>query len=327
MGQTPSIARIVRQHAETARLLGVDFVPHYRSGSSTLAAQPAIADAPQTPAAPQPASTAQVQDRRPPEATPLAAPMKQPKSTVREQDPAAQALELKPPATSLPAAPSRAAAAPGSGARVRDRTANQKSLDALRARYEAEAPHKNFVTAHHNIVFGEGDPCARLMFVGEAPGEEEDRTGRPFVGRAGQLLDKMIIAMGLGRGDVYIANVLKTRPPNNATPTLEEARLCAPFLYEQIAIIDPEVIVTLGLPATRTLLGTMEAMGKLRGRWASFSPGGLAGARVVAVMPTYHPAYLLRNYTPQERAKVWSDLQLVMERLGLPRKGQTDDPS
>jgi DNA polymerase len=158
------------------------------------------------------------------------------------------------------------------------------------------------------------------MFIGEAPGEEEDRTGRPFVGRAGQLLDKMITAMGLKREQVYIANVLKTRPPNNATPTIEESLLCAPYLFEQIEIIGPEVIVTLGLPATRLILNSTEAMGRLRARWGSFrDPSG----RDIPVMPTYHPAYLLRNYTPQERAKVWSDLKLVMDRLGLstPIKG------
>ncbi|MDX2146399.1 MAG: uracil-DNA glycosylase [Planctomycetota bacterium] len=189
-------------------------------------------------------------------------------------------------------------------------------LLAIRERYERDAPHQHFVTDHHTIVFGEGDPLARLMFVGEAPGEEEDRTGRPFVGRAGQLLDKMIVAMGLRREDVYITNVLKTRPPNNATPTLEEAQLCSPYLFDQIAAVQPEAIVTLGLPATRLLLSTSEAMARLRGRWSTFTdPAG----REVAVMPTYHPAFLLRQYTPENRQKVWSDLQMVMDRLGLPR--------
>ena len=203
-------------------------------------------------------------------------------------------------------------------------------LDRLRARYEADAPHKQFVTDHHNIVFGEGDPLARLMFVGEAPGAEEDRTGRPFVGRAGQLLDKMITAMGLDRSRVYIANVLKTRPPDNATPTLQEAAACAPYLFEQIAIIRPEVIVTLGLPATRLLLSTTASMSNLRGRWAPFQiPRTLphpdthpdldasgVGA-IVPVMPTFHPAFLLRSYTKENRQKVWSDLQQVVDRLGL----------
>ncbi len=175
------------------------------------------------------------------------------------------------------------------------------------------------------------------MFVGEAPGAEEDRTGRPFVGRAGQFLDKMITAMGLTRDEVYIANVLKTRPPNNATPTFEEAAACAPYLYEQIAIIRPEVIVTLGLPATRLLLNSTNSMSNLRGRWSSVAipanlphpetrpepnPGvEVGGVPAVSVMPTFHPAFVLRAYTPENRKKVWSDLLQVVERLGLKRPG------
>ncbi|MEZ6165416.1 MAG: uracil-DNA glycosylase [Phycisphaerales bacterium] len=200
-------------------------------------------------------------------------------------------------------------------------------LGALRARYEQDAPHKHFNTTFTSIVFGEGSPMADLMFVGEAPGEEEDITGRPFVGRAGQLLEKMIVAMGFSRQSVYICNVLKTRPPNNATPTSEEARLCAPYLLEQIRIIAPKVIVTLGLPASHLLLGTTSPMRSLRGQWHAFPPApsasGLMGDQemgeypCVQVMPTYHPAYLLRSYTEENRRKVWSDLQLVMERLRI----------
>jgi len=120
------------------------------------------------------------------------------------------------------------------------------------------------------------------MFIGEAPGAEEDKAGIPFVGRAGQLLNKMITAMGLKREEVYIANVLKTRPPNNATPTIEEARLCAPYLYEQIAAVQPQAIVTLGLPATRLILDSSDSMGRLRGRWGQFvDPDG----RAVPVLP------------------------------------------
>ena len=204
----------------------------------------------------------------------------------------------------------------------RDPSAVQQQLDALRDRYVADAPHKHFNTEFNNIVFGDGDPCARLMFVGEAPGAEEDKTGKPFVGRAGELLNKMIVAMGLGRDRVYIANVLKTRPPGNATPTLEEMRLCAPYLYEQVRIIAPEVIVTLGKPAASCLLETTQAMGKLRGTWAEFPPPDSLSPpegfdTPIPVMPTYHPAYLLRSYTAENRAMVWSDLQQVMDRLGL----------
>lgn len=201
-------------------------------------------------------------------------------------------------------------------------------LARLRERYERDAPHSKFVTDHHSIVFGEGDPLARLMFIGEAPGAEEDKVGRPFVGRAGQLLDKMIIAMGLKRESVYITNVLKTRPPNNATPTFDEAAACAPYLFEQIAIVRPEVIVTLGLPATRLLLHTAEAMSRLRGRWSGFTiPSTLPhpetlppiSPAVIPVMPTYHPAFLLRSYTTENRQRVWSDLLMVVDRLGLPK--------
>ncbi|QYO64510.1 uracil-DNA glycosylase [Leptolyngbya sp. 7M] len=199
---------------------------------------------------------------------------------------------------------------------MRTKAAIERAMEELRARYEADAPHQHFVTDHHSIVWGDGDPCARLMFVGEAPGADEDRQGVPFVGRAGQLLNKMIAAMGLSREQVYIANVLKTRPPDNATPTSEEIRLCAPYLYEQIRIVSPQVVVTLGLPATRALLGTMESMSRLRGRWATFTPPG-PESTPVKVMPTYHPAFLLRSYTPENRRLVWSDLQQVMAELGL----------
>lgn len=213
---------------------------------------------------------------------------------------------------------------------ARDRDRNQRLLDELRERYIQDAPHKTFVTSFNNIVFGEGDAAARLMFIGEAPGADEDRTGRPFVGRAGQLLEKMIQAMGLKREQVYIANVLKTRPPDNATPTSEECQACAPYLYEQVAIIRPEVIVTLGLPASRTVLGTDLSMSAMRGRWSTYryvapllGSLGEAGERAAAdsltipVMPTYHPAFLLRSYTEENRRKVWSDLRMVMGRLGL----------
>ncbi|MBL9031810.1 MAG: uracil-DNA glycosylase [Phycisphaerae bacterium] len=198
----------------------------------------------------------------------------------------------------------------------RDRAAIRARLDDLRARYERDAPHQHFVTDHTRIVFDDGDCAARLMFIGEAPGADEDRTGVPFVGRAGQLLNKMIAAMGMTRESVYIANVLKTRPPNNATPTTEEIRLCAPYLFEQVSIVRPEVIVTLGLPATRALLESSESMSRLRGRWYDFTPPGFL-CDPIPVLPTYHPAFLLRSYTRENREKVWADLRMVMDRLGL----------
>jgi uracil-DNA glycosylase len=175
-------------------------------------------------------------------------------------------------------------------------------------------------------VFGEGAPDAALMFVGEGPGEEEDRQGRPFVGRAGQLLNQMIHAMGLKREQVYIANVVKCRPPGNRTPMPDEAATCSGlYLWRQIRIISPRVIVTLGNPATQAILG-VGGITKIRGRWHALNKPSecLEG---VAVMPTFHPAYLLRQYTPQNRQAVWDDLQKVMERLGLKKEGPRSESS
>lgn len=171
-------------------------------------------------------------------------------------------------------------------------------------------------------VFGEGDCCAELVFVGEAPGQEEDATGRPFVGRAGELLTKMIGAMGLRRDDVFICNVIKCRPPNNRTPAPEEVEACWPYLVRQLEIIRPKVIVTLGNPAAKALLGTRVGITRLRGQWQSLPLIG-DNLQGIAVMPTFHPAYLLRQYTKDNRAKVWADLQKAMELLGLapPRPG------
>jgi DNA polymerase len=158
-----------------------------------------------------------------------------------------------------------------------------------------------------NIVFGVGDPHARLLFVGEGPGAEEDARGEPFVGRAGQKLDAMIEAIGLRREQVYIANVVKCRPPGNREPQPDEVGCCAPFLVGQIRAIRPKVIVTLGSPATRTLLGTVVGITKLRGRWHEFEG--------IPVMPTFHPAYLLRAYTRENRQKVFDDLKAARSRL------------
>lgn len=255
--RSSSSAALVRQHANTSRLMGVDFVPVYRTA------------APQSDA----------------------------------QSPAPPAVQ-----------PALAHTPSG-----RDRAAVRKQLDDIRARYEADAPHTRFQSTHTTIVFDDGDPCARLMFIGEAPGADEDRVGRPFVGRGGQLLDKMIVAMGLRREDIYIANVLKVRPPNNATPTIEEAAASLPYLLDQVSVVRPEVIVTLGLSASRAVLQTESSMGQLRGRWTELRrPASTQYPElVVAVMPTFHPAFLLRQYTAENRAKVWSDLQQVMLKLGM----------
>jgi len=162
-------------------------------------------------------------------------------------------------------------------------------------------------------VFGEGNPDAQLMFIGEGPGQNEDETGRPFVGRAGELLTKMIVAMGLSREEIFIANVIKCRPPGNRDPERDEIDACRDYLLTQVATIAPKVIVTLGAPATKLILNTKEAISRLRGNWHYFN----ATDPPIEVMPTFHPAYLLRSYTPENRKRVWSDLQQVMDRLGI----------
>jgi DNA polymerase len=210
-----------------------------------------------------------------------------------------------------PAAPPAAGQMERAPADDRGRRQRVEALEELRIRHAAACPHCVRATGITNLVFGEGNPAAELMFVGEAPGMEEDRTGRPFVGRAGQKLEEMIRAMGLRREDVYIANVLKARPPDNRTPLPDEVAACAPFLAEQIAIIAPRVIVALGGPAAKFLLGTSAGITRLRGTWSA----AVFAGHTVDVMPTFHPAYLLRNYTRDTREKMWSDLQAVIKRL------------
>lgn len=158
-----------------------------------------------------------------------------------------------------------------------------------------------------NVVFGDGSPQARLVFVGEAPGADEDAQGLPFVGRAGQLLTNIIKAMGLERSDVYICNILKCRPPGNRNPLPEEIRLCEPFLKEQLSMISPQIICALGSFAAKTLLNTETPITALRGRFHLYEG--------IKLMPTYHPAYLLRN--PPAKKQVWEDVQLIMKELGL----------
>jgi DNA polymerase len=156
------------------------------------------------------------------------------------------------------------------------------------------------------VVVGVGNPRAELMFIGEAPGADEDEQGEPFVGRAGQLLTKIIEAMGFRREEVYIANVLKCRPPQNRTPWPEEIANCLPFLLEQIAAVHPKVIVALGATAVRALLDVQLGITKMRGNWYSF--------RDIPIMPTFHPAYLLRN--PPAKREVWTDMKTVLAKLG-----------
>lgn len=195
---------------------------------------------------------------------------------------------------------------------------------ALLAQWESElraasAPFINDLAT--KVVPGEGDVDAPIVFVGEGPGVEEDRLGRPFVGRSGQLLDKMIVAMGFQRQQIYIANIVKLRCAEwdetlgrvkDRPPTPEDAARGLPWLHRQIEIIRPKVIVTLGAPAIKYLIGETEGVMKIRGTWRQY--------RGLPLMPTYHPAFVLRAYTPENRGKVWSDLQQVMKFLGLPAK-------
>jgi uracil-DNA glycosylase len=168
----------------------------------------------------------------------------------------------------------------------------------------------------NQIVFGVGNPHAELMFVGEGPGADEDAQGEPFVGRAGQLLNNMIKAMGLRREDVYIANIVKCRPPGNRQPERDECETCSPFLMRQIAAIKPKVMVALGATAAKNLLAINAPMTELRGRWYDFKPAGSdpswPGARLAV---TYHPAFLLRD--PRQKGEAWKDLQMVMKYLGI----------
>jgi uracil-DNA glycosylase family 4 len=172
-------------------------------------------------------------------------------------------------------------------------------------KFVAGCPRCKLSKTRTNIVFGQGNPKAGLMFVGEAPGRDEDEQGLAFVGRAGQLLTKIIEAMGMKREDVWISNVIKCRPPNNRNPEPDEVASCMPFLEEQIRLISPRVIVTLGTFAAQAILETDEPIGRMRGRWRT--------ARGVRVMPTFHPAFLLRS--PERKKDVWEDMKLVRDYL------------
>ncbi|MCW5551516.1 MAG: uracil-DNA glycosylase [Verrucomicrobiae bacterium] len=194
--------------------------------------------------------------------------------------------------------------------------AKAAAFAALRERVLACVKCQHLASSRQHVVFGVGNLNAELMFVGEAPGADEDEQGEPFVGKAGQLLTKIIETMGLQRGDVYIGNILKCRPDTpgqsagNRKPTPEEMQTCIPYLHEQIDLIQPKVIVALGATAVEGLLGKTLGITKLRGTWKTY--------RGIPLMPTYHPAYLLRNQALHTKREVWEDMLQVMERLGMP---------
>ncbi len=225
-------------------------------------------------------------------------------------------LQSLPKAAPAPAKPAPAPTLAPSPPPAPSAAPSQWTLDSLReaALVCTKCPH--LVKSRTQVVFGVGNPKAELMFVGEAPGADEDLQGEPFVGKAGQLLTKIIQAMGYSRDDIYIANVLKCRPDmppgstGNRKPKPEEMSTCLPWLEEQIALIRPRVIVALGATALEGLLGTTGPVSRLRGNWQTF--------RDIPMMPTYHPAYLLRNQLISEKRKVWEDMLKVLERLGQP---------
>lgn len=205
-----------------------------------------------------------------------------------------------------------AAFLPRSVPESRDRNVAPTELSAIEAEAKACVKCKELSRCRQSVVFGVGNTRAELMFVGEAPGADEDAQGEPFVGRAGQLLTKIIEAMGLTRGEVYITNVLKCRPPQNRTPLPDEVTNCLPYLLEQIELIQPKLIVALGATALRALLDVQLGITKMRGHWYTF--------RDIPIMPTFHPAYLLRN--PAAKKEVWDDMKAVVAKLGreLPKK-------
>jgi uracil-DNA glycosylase len=212
-------------------------------------------------------------------------------------------------AAPLPAARAEVAQAPEAAilsAREAARTA--PTLEALRGLLENFDGCALKSTATR-LVFSDGNPQARIMFVGEAPGREEDLEGLPFVGRSGKLLDRMIAAIGLDRSSAYIANVIPWRPPGNRTPTPQETQICLPFIQRQIELVNPDVLVTLGNPSTQTLLSTREGIMKTRGRWFEYD----TGTRVIRALATFHPAYLLRS--PSYKRLAWQDLRAIAKAL------------
>ncbi|WP_432799680.1 uracil-DNA glycosylase [Poriferisphaera sp. WC338] len=303
--QNPS--RVARQHVLTDKLLGLDAVPceigsgtdHVLPAGSRGRAQQVMGQMGETghqkAQAIAPNTSASQISSAPARPTPV---------TMRS--------------SSLPMTPSANGGAAGAAPRTEPIELPVLALDAkvgkLSAMYEEEVRDCRKCPLHEgrmHAVFGEGNPEAAIMFVGEGPGYHEDVQGRPFVGRSGELLEKQISAMGMQREDVYIANVVKCRPPNNRTPIVTEVEACRDYLQRQIAIIQPKVIITLGGPAAKLLLETSEGITRLRGRWCAYK-----GVKPeIPVMPTFHPAYLLRQYTKENRMKVWSDLQAAMEKV------------
>ncbi len=278
------LQRVFRQHVRTDQLLGVDAVPR-ASGHPAAVPQP-------------PARAAEPSPSSPARPTPAPSP---------PNDASARALPFESPVQ----------------LEVLGRDERFRTLEAMDANEVKGCAKCGLAESRHNTVFGEGDPEADVMFIGEGPGSDEDATGRPFVGRAGGMLNKWIGAMGLEREQVYIANVVKCRPPNNRAPMPDEVDACRDYLQRQIATVQPRVIVTLGGPAAKLITGTQTGITRLRGTWCQYT--GVNPP--IPVMPTFHPAFLLRSYTTDNRKKVWSDLQKAMEKLADPATPRGDAAS
>ncbi len=286
------------QQLQDLKAQGVRFVPVSSEGIAALngAPVPMARSAPSAPVRP----------------TPVAAEV-----TRRSAVVATRTIDPKPPEfkPATPVAPSPIES-PAPALSSLSSEAKSAAFAELRGRVMACVKCPNLVSSRKNVVFGVGNIDAQLMFVGEAPGADEDEQGEPFVGKAGQLLTKIIQTMGLQRGDVYIANILKCRPDTpgqsagNRKPTPEEMQTCIPYLHEQIDLIRPKVLVALGATAVEGLLGKTLGITKLRGNWQEY--------RGIPLMPTYHPAYLLRNQAMSEKRRVWEDMLQVMEKLAMP---------
>jgi uracil-DNA glycosylase family 4 len=278
------------QQLQDLKAQGVRFVPVSREGLAAL--DPA----------------------RPPVKKISSAPTASPAPAVTPMRTVPKPVEAKPAAVELPIASPGGTVAPS--APLLSPEAKAAAFADLRQRALACVKCAHLAASRKNVVFGVGSIDAQLMFVGEAPGADEDEQGEPFVGKAGQLLTKIIQTMGLQRGDVFIANILKCRPDTpgqsagNRKPTPEEMQTCIPYLHEQIDLIRPKVLVALGATAVEGLLGKTIGITKLRGNWQVY--------RGIPLMPTYHPAYLLRNQAMSEKRRVWEDMLQVMEKLQMP---------
>ena len=296
------LAALLRWYAEMGVDLAIDEAPHDRFAEQAAqalqaASAPALAAAPPAPAARAPMMSAP------------ATSFSQPKTAFSQP----KTAPLRPPLSpSRPADPIAALSADAVAHSAREAAAAAQNLDELRAALDAFEGCSLKRTASR-LVFADGNPQARLMLVGEAPGAEEDRQGLPFVGRAGQLLDRMLASIGLDRTKVYIANVVPWRPPGNRTPTPQETAACLPFMERQIALVDPAIIVCLGGSAAQTLLRLKDGIMRSRGKWYDYAIDRGGEERHVRAFATLHPAYLLRS--PAQKRLAWRDLREIAKAL------------